>query len=274
MEFTLSNCIDRINQILNYPSLTYDDVSAFFDQAISELNTNLHIGLRSISECIAINNDDVLSTRPNVVIFTNEKDAQVPVKILASTPTDNTKYYYDSTQKLYGIRQTDGSYHMDSEIYAIYNTLTTEGIKVFKAIIYAQPSVGGVDGVIAWALSVKNDPLALNLLEYLPNDWIILFIIPYVCFKYSVRDGDTGALYSEEFTQGFQQLQQSYNVPSTVILATVADKKAYTPDVLHYLKSATLNIRVPVRAITEEMRTPLIAASVHSDFYDSNGWRY
>ena len=78
MEFTLSNCIDRINQILNYPSLTYDDVSAFFDQAIAELNTNLHIGLRSISECITLNNEDVLSTRPNVVVFTNDEYAQLP----------------------------------------------------------------------------------------------------------------------------------------------------------------------------------------------------
>ena len=57
-------------------------------------------------------------------------------------------------------------------------------------------------------------------------------------------------------------------------LIEVADKKAYAPDVLNYLQSATLNVKVPVRALTEEMRTPLIAESVHSDFYDNNGWRY
>jgi hypothetical protein len=265
MSFTLSNCIERINQVLNYPSLTYTDVSAFFDQAIAELNTSLHIGLRSITECMALNKNSNVSNLPNVIVFTNEIDASNLIPVFTSDPTYNAAYYYNSTKKLYGIRQTDGTYSMFNEIYAIYNTLTTAGIRVYKAIAYGTET-------IAWAAHTEADPLGLNLADFLPNDWIVLFLIPYVCFKYSVRDGDTGALYSEEFVQGFQQLQQAYNVPSTVYLPSVAHLPAYTEDVKQLAQD--LNTYVTTRAITENMRTPAIVKAVYSDFYDKNGWGY
>lgn len=272
MSFTLSNCIERINQVLNYPSLTYTDVSAFFDQAIAELNTSLHIGLRSITECISyLQENNVISSKPNVVVFADEFEGTGLIKAYSSTPTDGVKGYYDTTQKLYGIRQSNGTYYMSDEMYAIYNTLTSEGIKIYKAIMYAAPS-NESDGLIAWAVTTEDDPLSLDLLNYIPNDWIVLFLIPYVCFKYSVRDGDTGALYSEEFVQGFQQLQQAYNVPSFVSLTSHAHLPAYKKDVMDNLNK--LDIIVPTRAITEAMRSPAIVHATYGDFYDSNGWRY
>ena len=51
--FTIADCISQINQALNYPSLTYEDISLYLDQAIAEINTNLHIGLRSFSHLIS-----------------------------------------------------------------------------------------------------------------------------------------------------------------------------------------------------------------------------
>lgn len=265
MSFTLSNCIERINQVLNYPSLTYTDVSAFFDQAIAELNTSLHIGLRSITECMALNSNKNISNIPNVAVFSDSSEANNLIEALPNAPTDGKKYYYDTTQQLYGIRQKNGEYYMAKEMFAIYNTLTTSGIKTYKAVMYGSET-------IAWAEHTSSDPLSLELTNYLPNDWIVLFLIPYVCFKYSVRDGDTGALYSEEFVQGFQQLQQAYNVPSFVPLVTHAHLPAYKKDVTDNLNK--LNITVPTRAITEAMRTPAIVHATYGDFYDSNGWRY
>ena len=49
---TLSDCINRINQVLNYPSVGYVDIRHFFDQAIAELNTTFRIGLPLVSQMV------------------------------------------------------------------------------------------------------------------------------------------------------------------------------------------------------------------------------
>ena len=117
---------------------------------------------------------------------------------------------------------------------------------------------------------VKDDILNFDLASYIAKDWIMLFLIPYVCYKYSVRDGDTGLLFSEEFSQGFQQLQNSFSVPSTVILNEVVGEPAYSQVVLENLE--TLNKIVTTRAILEKYKTKRYLNAVYDDFYNHGGW--
>ena len=87
--------------------------------------------------------------------------------------------------------------------------------------------------------------------------------------KYSVRDGDTGLLFSEEFSQGFQQLQNSFSIPSTVILNDVVGEAAYTNLIKNNLES--LDKSVTTRAILEKYKIQRHLNAIYDDFYNHGG---
>ena len=135
-----------------------------------------------------------------------------------------------------------------------------------RHIVYKATMVNLTSGL--W-LEIHDDVLNFDFTSYLAKDWIMLFLIPYVCYKYSVRDGDTGLLFSEEFSQGFQQLQNSFSVPSTVILNSVIGEPAYTNLIKNNLE--TLNKSVVTRAILEKYRVQRHLNAVYDDFYNHGG---
>jgi hypothetical protein len=112
--------------------------------------------------------------------------------------------------------------------------------------------------------------LEVDLCEYMPLDWWILFVIPYVCFKFAVRNGDDGALYSTEFSEGLQQLQTCYDVPNFVVLSEVAGDPVYTEIVQANLD--TLSVKIPTKAIKNSMRIGNAIAPVFGNLYDVGGW--
>ena len=265
MKFTLNDCLARINQVLNYPAVAYTDISHFFDQAIAELNTNLRIALPSISEVCEENTFDVLF-QEGVVLYT-------------TSPT-NVPHCYSlpdiAVEDSYGIYVCDSSYadrkfykwdgddwkEVDT-LYAVYRDVDGE-FKTYVAV--------AIDKTTAvWTPVPRTHTADFDLLEYMPLDWWTLFVIPYVCFKFSVRNGDSGELFADEFTQGFQQLQSSYNVPNTVRLMDVAGKPAYTELVKQYLNTLA-NTTVCTRAIYEDMRVGNGIAPTYGGFYIDGGW--
>lgn len=261
--FTIADCISQINQALNYPSLTYEDISLYLDQAIAEINTNLHIGLRSFSHLISYkkNNKNYIE---NMIILDSipTESTTVPVSTEEVALSRNSPYFYNSNSKQFGILDTaTNTYKYYPDLFAVYNN----GIKptIYKATILSTY-------LIMWIENSQDNPLNINLLDYLPEEWIILFIVPYVCFKYAVRDGGTGGAFSDEFSQGYSQLIAAYNVPSFVFLPTVADLPAYTEDVKDNLPC--LNVKVPTRAIFDTMKNDRVVMRTGRDFYDRGGW--
>ena len=175
MIFTLDNCMSRINQVLNYPMLEYTDIQHYFDQAISELNTTLRVGIKPLSAIV--------------------------------------------------------QEHAHNSI---------------------------------------EDYSSVNLTDYFPIDVINLYLIPYVCFKFTVRNGGDGSIFVDEFTQGFQQIQTSYDIPNFVVLSEQAGKLAYAADVEENLSN--LNIKIPTRAIYDSMKIGDSFMPTYGGMYDNGGW--
>jgi hypothetical protein len=287
MKYTLADCIEKINQVLNYPSVDYSDISHFFDQAVSELNTELHIGLRPISE-IYKNSGFKLESLEDFIFL-----EKAPVGADKNIPKDTDKGFDKSKAYVYLSLVHDnapvGTYN-DSDVYKIFyrhnlnedfkETYTLYGV---YAEYYDNPETGVkeiskqlyqtliIGGYAYWQAYEFVPDVEVNLTDYLAYDWIVLFLIPYVCFKFSVRNGDSGALYAEEFQQGFQQLNKSYEVPSFSILSEQAGKKAYQQDVEENLSN--LKIYIPTRAIYEDMKVSrVIQAKYGGSMYDPGGW--
>lgn len=253
-DFTLSDCVSRINQILNYPSVTYEDISHFFDQAIAELNTTLHTSIPTVSEML----DEV--PEPNYTPLV--KMTGISDKIPSKRPdTDyGGEYYYDIPKQCFYVKEADGWNPYDQ----IYGMLPGNA----SVQLYVSVVVASALGEAYWTPVVKsNEDLVLT--NYLPTNWIILFLIPYVCYKYSIREGMDPGVFSEELTQGFQQLQESYDVRETVRLSDVAGKFAYTKQVEENLPD--LNKEVPTRAIYDSMKVRRAINATYRDFYDG-GW--
>lgn len=253
-DFTLSDCVSRINQILNYPSVTYEDISHFFDQAIAELNTTLHTSIPTVSEML----DEV--PEPNYTPLV--KMTGISDKIPSKRPdTDyGGEYYYDIPEQCFYVKEADGWNAYDQ----IYGMLPGNA----SVQLYVSVVVASALGEAYWTPVVKsNEDLVLT--NYLPTNWIILFLIPYVCYKYSIREGMDPGVFSEELTQGFQQLQESYDVRETVRLSDVAGKFAYTKQVEENLPD--LNKEVPTRAIYDSMKVRRAINATYRDFYDG-GW--
>lgn len=284
MKFTLADCVEKINQVLNYPSVAYSDISYFFDQAISELNTELHIGLKPISEIYKNSTFKVedlgdfiyLSEAPvgnldKIYLESDETHKNDDVLLVIKNQNNANDTFDDVSVIKYRVYK-DSEYKETERLFGMYaRYVTDENGKPTGEIqreLYQTVTVG------TWAYwtpyAIVPD-VELDLTEYLAYDWIILFLIPYVCFKYAVRNGDSGALYAEEFQQGFQQLNKSYEVPSFVNLTTQAGKKAYKEDVLTNIDN--LNVNIPTRAIYENMKVArVIQATYGNNMYDTGGW--
>lgn len=265
--FTLSECLIRINQTLNYPAITYTDISHFFDQAISELNTSFKIGLPLVSQMIDENRIN-LQDLPNVTLLKT-----IPTGAATEIPT-GTEDDFTDTDKIY--------YHIGTGKFYKYNPHTQEWVAYDKVYGIHIDSVKGrstfvtlplpVAGYAMWTPVPENRLDDFDLETYIPTDWIILFIIPYVCFKTAVRDGSNGALYSEEYIQGFQQLQTSYDVPNFVTLSEVAHLPAYKTTVKANID--TLNISVPTRAVYDSMKIGNAIMPKYGGFFSRGGWGF
>lgn len=258
-KFTLSETISRINMMLNYPAITYEDVDAFFDMAIAELNTTLHTEIKSVTNMIKEFRHYASKQIANRVLLTSEPDESTTVPEYDSEPS-GVNYYYNTSRKQYGVL-IGNEYQYTDTLHGVYNDYGVP--QFYKAIRY------GV-GATIWIIDNTDNPMELNLLEYLSEDWIVMYLIPYVCFKYTCRDGGTASTFAEEFTQGFQQLQDAYDIPEFVTLATYSDRLAYRSDVEE--KLPVLNIKVPTKAIYKEMKHKRQVNAVFGNMYDRGGW--
>lgn len=260
----LSKCISYINTALNYPALSYEDIHVFFDMAISELNTTLHTRIPTVSSMIEDFQKSLLDPEPNKIILTDSpEDTDYVITISNSAPETVVPCYYSpETKKFY--------------IFDNYFHVYSEGFDTVKAIYVEAPKVRSFVGTVygndaAWWVEVPNDPtFECELSDYLPDDWVLLWLIPYVCYKYTVRDGGTAGTFAEELTQGFQQLQETYDIPSKVNLMNNAGKVAYADLVKDYLPN--INIIVNTRAIYEDMKHPRNVNAIFGSMYDRGGF--
>ena len=267
--FTLEDCISRINQVLNYPAITYIDISHYFDQAISELNTNLRIGIRPISEIVS-DNSNIYKNTPNVVLLKTipeESPEGNSIPVYSEAPSDTAIiYYYDTSKAKFGILNNE-KYSYYNKIYGIYNGISSE---TNEAVSYTYESYYVNDSIVLWN-SIEHDYLRdINIENYLPIDVINLFFIPYICYKFTMRNGGDASIFVDEYVQGFQQIQTSYDIPNFVNLKEQAGKEAYTKDVENNIDN--LNIKIPTRAIYDSMKIGNSIMPIYGGFYESGGW--
>lgn len=264
--FTLSDCITRINQILNYPAITYTDISHFFDQAISELNTTFKIGLPLVSTMVSENKFDI-DELSNVVLLPTAPSGstfEIPTFSDSEELVDIDKVYFKTTDGLF--------YKYDRSLEKWTGWDTVYGIYIddaYTRTIHQAVPMYGAD-LAFWALVDETRLNDFELVTYIPEDWIILFLIPYVCFKTAVRDGSDGGLYHDEFTQGFQQLQTSYDVPHFVELSKVAHLPAYKAEVKKHITA--LNVKIPTRAVYDSMKVGNNILAEYGGFNSRGGW--
>ena len=258
--FTLSEAISRINMMLNYPAISYEDVGPFFDTAIADLNTTLHTELKSVTNMIKEYRHYMSKNIGDRVLITSEPDESTVIPESNVVPATKPAYYFDTTRKQYGIKRAN-EYHYTASLYGVYNNMGRP--QFYKAVRYGM-------GVTFWINDTSDNPNELDLLEYFTEDWITLYLIPYVCFKYTVKDGGTATIFADEYSQGFQQLQNSYSVPEKVLLATYCDKLAYRADTEEFLPN--LNVKVPTKAITKDMLHARQVNAVYGNMYDRGGF--
>ena len=258
----LTDVISHINTALNYPAITYNDVDVYFDMAIAELNTTLHIDMQPISAMIEAFRRRMSKTKANQVVLDmdpRQSDFGIPVDP-ASPYLGNPKCYYSSEGKCYY------AWNNFTKAYDSYECLF--GVYINEGVPeYYVSTIYGTD--VYW-VKYEDSPDDLELSEYLPDDWVLLWLIPYVCFKYTVRDGGTAQTFAEEMQQGFQQLQDTYDVPSKVVLATYADKPAYTELVEKHLPN--LNVEVRTRAIYDGMKHGRSLNAIYGNMFDRGGF--
>jgi hypothetical protein len=259
MKYTLSDCIEAINQVLNYPSVTYIDISQFFDQAISEINSELRLGLKPISDIYKKSNFKIESLGSHVIVV---NEAPITSQALPDTGENTNVWFKDGL-----IHYKRGNKEFTTKtLYAIHSHF--ENGEALREV-YSTVILGNYAYWTAYGYAPERE---LNLLDYMPYDWVILFLIPYVCFKYAVRDGDSGASYLDDFQQGFQQLRNAYDIPCFVNLQEQAGKKAYLEDIQSRLPN--INIIIPTRAIYEDMKVPRVILPDHGSLFDKGGWGF
>jgi len=270
MKLTINEVIQRINQVLNYPSVSYEDVYHFFDHALAELNTILKTAIPSVSSMLTEYKHRTTANGSTVILSGTPSNA-------ASDPT--TVPCFDSAPTEAPTNGINYACARDTGTFYVYNVSTNSWNSV-QALYGTNPVVIPVVTYKAyydsnttsavWVMLTSEYADELDLCEYMTEDWWTLFVIPYVCFKFAVRDGDDGALYSTEFTQGLQQLQTSYDVPNSVVLSTVADLPAYREIVLENIDK--LDCKVITRAITDRMRVGNAVPAIFGNMYDTGGW--
>lgn len=260
--FTANKFTEYVNHALNYPAIQFDDIRPFLDQAISEINTELHTSIVDVDTMERAAKEAITSS-PNIIMITKEETSK-PIPTTSRGPDGTTNaYYFSADDNAYFV------YDMDLGIFDRYTELYGVVIENGTPTIYTAGQVLATS-IRYWYLDKMYSISDIDLENYFTSDWIKLFLVPYVAYKYSVRDGDTGRLFNEEFVQGFNQLRKSYNVPFQVILSTVADKFAYREDVTHHLPK--LNIWNVTRAITQDMKNPMNVNAERIDFYDTGGF--
>ena len=265
----LNNVLQYINLALNYPSLTYQDISLYFDMAISELNTTLHTSIPSVSEMIkAFERKMSKDSKSSIRIASDPETSDYTITAYATVDNMNAasikpKFcYVFETGKFYVQNLVNrNAYEPRDTLVGVYFKDATTPV-FYEANIMADE--------VFWVKTLENPILDCDLSSYLPEDWVLLWLIPYVCFKYTVRDGGTATVFADELSQGFQQLQESYDVPSRVVLATYADKEAYTELVEKYIPN--LNITVRTRAIYDTMKHSRALNADYGSMYDRGGF--
>lgn len=268
MKFTLNECLARINQVLNYPAVSYEDIYHFFDQAIEELNTSLKIALPPVSEMVDENTFDITEQENLIRLIAVPAGPTGVVEAVTEIPegfSEPTFRYFckpnDFSSRAF-YKWNGYEWVQFDKIYGMYVDATGSDSAYTLVPISSTQAV--------WAPVDVKRIQEFDLTEYLPKSWWTLFIIPYVCFKFAVRNGDSGELFADEFTQGFQQLQSSYSVPNTVTVNSVAGKLAYKDIVKEHLHH--LGARVATRAIFDNMRVGTGIHSVFGGFYETGGW--
>lgn len=266
----LNTTINYINQALNYPSLAYTDISLYFEMAIVELNTTLHTSIPKVTTMLKEFEQKMSKeslSRVRITYAPETEDWRIPAyetSQAASIAINKPNYYYNwETGKFYVKNDISGLYDARDTLDGVY----FKDARMDSPIFY---SAAVMNDDVFWVKVFEDPILECELATYLPDEWILLWLIPYVCFKYTVRDGGTATVFADELTQGFQQLQESYNVPSTVLLARVADKDAYTEIVKNALPN--LNIYVPTRAIYPEMKHSRVSNAIYGSMFDRGGF--
>lgn len=270
MKYTLNDCIARVNQVLNYPSLSYEDIYHFFDQAIAELNTSLHTAIPNVSEMVS-EHTFTISERGDVVRLTSRPGNCSAIAHYTEKPTEkidgvdhvyvcNDKFFERQFYKWNGVEWVE-----TPRLYAMF---VDYGSTDVTKLAYSAVAIS--TKLAVWVPVDYENIEEFDLQMYIPTEWWTLFIIPYVCFKFAVRNGDNGELFSDEFTQGFQQLQSSYHVPSSVVLRDVAGNPAYVELVKENI--ANLTLKVNTRAITKSMKVGTSIGATYGGFYESGGW--
>jgi len=259
----LSEVMKYINTALNYPALTYIDIDLFFDMAISELNTTLHTSLPLVKDMVKAFRQTVSKYEANKVILTSnpaDNDFIIPTDPIDPLENDIDCYYSTATRKFYIIDRYAHEYSEHTTIKGIF--ITSDALHLYQSMNYG--------GTAAWT-EIPTDPnYEANIDDYLPDDWVLLWLVPYVCYKYTVRDGGTAQTFAEELSQGFQQLQETYDIPSKVVLATYADKPAYRELVEANLPY--LDIVVPTKAIYDTMKHSRNTNAIYGSMYDRGGF--
>lgn len=268
MKFTLSDCMQRINQILNYPSVAYEDISHFFDHAIAELNTILRIAIPSVSEMVSNNTIDA-SLQQNTVLLNSQPNHTTPIPYTNTVPVQAPAE--EALEYVYYAKDVSA---FDRAFY-VWTGAEWRRHDVIYGVVFSDATkytyVSAPLGTKAYWVEIPNTHrIEFDLCEYLPMDWWTLFVIPYVCFKFAVRNGDGGELYQTEFTQGLQQLQTCYDVPNFVKLSDVAGMPVYTDIVKQNLDN--LSVRKPTRAITDSMRIGNAVQAMFGNVFDTGGW--
>lgn len=263
MQMTMEDAVSYINQKLNYASVAYEDLTVFFDQAVSELNSMLNIALDPISK-LATSQLDIFNM-PNVLRLNQDQiNAGIPV---ADGPSENISYYYNPSTSRFYVKDLFGNWKDYEVLYGVSNSMQSP--QLYRSWVYTNG--------VAWYPSNENEVTTLNLTDYIAYDWMMLFIIPYVCHGWTARDGGNTLLFAEEFSQGYIQLRKSYGIPSKVRLSTVAHLPAYTKIVKEYMEKYSNwgDMEITTKAITEDMRIPDVVERKYDNVVHGNvrkGW--
>ena len=96
--YSLNDLTSDINTALNYPAISFQDIKLYLNQAISELNSSLHISIKDINSLISENYKRT-STIRNIVTLKNVPDSDDIIPILSEDPTSPKEYtyYYNDT---------------------------------------------------------------------------------------------------------------------------------------------------------------------------------
>lgn len=253
----LAECIQHINQVLNYPSFAYSDMSYFLDQAIAELNTTLRIDIPIVSKMIDLSRIPYLES-PDTVLLQSVPSTTIPT----GTAYSGDAYWYNTT---------DGNFYIGTSevphktLYGVYMP-DMASRSVYQAIAYS-------NSMVIWIELDVNALPDVDLSKWLPDEWVILFVIPYVCSKCSARDGGNSTLYVEEYTQGFQQLQTSYRVPNHISFVDASFLPAYEADVKEVLElGGDTNQMFRTKAIYPFMKINTMESAVFGGMYENGGW--